>query len=637
MPCGCFGGGGKKKGSSKGSEGPPKPPKILAEEPLKQQQIEQKQTLAYTSQPESLPLNGTTLSSGNGPVQLDTPLNCSSVTASTPQSDPQSMVDGSSTRSSGARSRAELCAKRREFFRPLYDVSLTGSNQRFATPRSSHTLPYRGKKGAFLMGDESGYFTAEGRYVAAEEQNPDGIRYGGSGEHLPHDMMIVGATSGNLENDNSPVDRPNRPTSQPSGVAGQWEEIVDEEHAVPQDEFHQKHLEIIQHQQHKPSVPPPPPPPKEINPHFIEFQEKHHKILHDPESHNHHRNTDTEETQKLAEGKLTELDKLHNEVHDHYAKRMKNGPVDVDSLVEKYTEDRWKKMVEVWESEGLVVEGGMVIVDDKGIVVEREMKASNDGGHVVEKVTRIVEKIGDNGETITERIEKDGDTIVKVVETEGQYVFNGDGPETVMHTEEILVENFVQNEPLEGVTVTTIVTPPTPQIDISTRVTPLANVTAEQIAGVERDIAEFERYESEMMNSDDFANEVEESETEPLVELIGDDRLNNIQQVVERERIIEQEDTTVDQDPSLYRVSPPPSPPVAEEPMVPTTCTPPPSPQRNHEQKSSPVLEKPLTSVCSSLTEDDDDDIAGNSHLVLGKGSATPPPSPPLQVTEHQP
>ena len=633
MPCGCFG-GSKKKGSPRGSEGPPKPPKLLAEESVKQQHA----TPAYLNQPESLPLNGNAPNSTKSPL-LNSNVNGNSVVAAptTPQSEPITAVDGN--KSSGARSRAELYAKRREFFRPLYDVSLANSNQRFGTPRSFNTLPARGKKGTFLIGDGSGYFTAEGRYVAGNnEQNaPEsgGIRYGSSGEQLPVDMNLSDSGTNFMlkeghyvDSEGRVADRPHRPTSQPSALAGQWEELMDQENAVPQDEFHQKHHQIIQHQ-HTQSIPPPPPAPK-VNPHFVEFQETHHKILHDPESHAHHRNTDSELAQKSVENRLSELDKLHNEVQEHYEKRMKNGPVDVDSLVEKYTEDRWKKMVELWESEGLVVEGGMVVVDDTGNVVERKMKANNDGSHVVDKVTHIVESIGDDGEKITKRIEKQGDTIVKIVETKGEYKFSGETPDTVKHTEEILVESFVQKEPFENFPVTTIVTPPTPQIDISSRVTPLADITTEEIDAVEQDIEEFEQYEAQL-NSNDFTNVVEESVNEPIVELVGDENFKNVQHVIERERIVEtDDDRSGHDDPSPYRVSPPPTPPptTSDEAMPPTTCTPPPSPQRGHEQKGSSGLD--MTSVCAAVLKDDSDE-----ENVLGKGSATPPPSPPMQVSEQ--
>lgn len=647
MPCGCFGGGGKKKGSPRGgSEAPPKPPKLPIEEPIKQQN----QVSAYTVQPtgQSRPENGTTGGgTGNGPVNgTATPAAEPTAVVATPTSETQSAVDGASTKSSGARSRAELYAKRREFFRPLYDVSLSSTipnSQRFTTPRSSNTLPSRGKRGAYLMGDGNGYFTAEGRYVANETGGNAGdgtesseLMAGDDGRGADGSTsFLVNNENQYVDEDGRVVDRPPRPTSQPSAIAGQWEELMDQEGgpAEPQDEFHQKHKQIIQQQQQPGFIPPP--PPKEVNPHYIEFQEKHHKILYDPESHQHHKPTDPELEQKLAENRLTELDKLHNEVQEHYEKRMKHGPVDVDSLVEQYTEDRWKKMVENWEREGLVVEGGIVVVDDKGNAVERKMTASPDGGHVVERITRVTERVNDEGETVIERIEQEGNKVVRVVETNREMIVDGDRLETVKHTEEILIEQFNDNPPTS---VTTIVTPPTPQIDVSSKTTPLADLTADQIAAVERELEKDEQYTSEQQNPsnnyrEDYLIEEEEAgDNEPLLEMDEDDLLEKAHGVIERERLLEESPSSSNppqpndrssDDP--YRVSPPPSPPASPSQSVPPqTCTPPPSPQREHRAPSPPTED--ISIVCGG----------GQTDIVLTKSSATPPPSPPLQAAADQ-
>ncbi|XP_018019515.1 uncharacterized protein LOC108675969 [Hyalella azteca] len=560
MPCGCFGGASKKKGK-KGLDGPPKPPKLGLEEPVKEQQVtKQEQTPVYSSQQDSRPTTINEKLTGNGTVEK-TPV---PPAVTTPQSDSVLVVDGGSTRSTGARCRAELYAKRREFFRPLYEVSLNSTSNRYATPRTSNTLPARGKRGGYIMGDGTGgYFTAEGKYIGPEDagENRDPVSLDGvSGITLEGQYVDA---------EGRVVDRPARPMSQPS--AEQWREIADQSDGLPQEEFILKRQEIIQHQQ--PSVPIPPPAPKPVNPHFIEFQEKHHKILFDPEHQPQHRNTDPELAQKLVEERLTELDKLHNEVKDHYEKKMKNGPVDVDSLVEKYTEERWKKMVELWESEGLVVEGGIVVVDDKGNVVEREIKSNGEGGHVVEKVTRSVEKIGPDGERVVETVESDGHRTVRVVES-SRAVTLSERPGTVTTTEEILVERLTTGYDDDALgPVTTIVTPPTPQIDISSRTSPFAEIAAE-------------------LNDPDEEISVETGAPADVED--GDHvELNH-----------------------------------EDSPLAPQTCTPPPSPEQDH--RSTPSVEEPsgLTAVCGAVSTDEE--------LVIAKGSATPPPSPPLQSVGPQ-
>ncbi|KAF2347496.1 hypothetical protein FHG87_021747 [Trinorchestia longiramus] len=595
MPCGCFGGGSKKKGKQ-GLEGPPKPPKLGLDEPVKEERVfQQEQTPVYTTpvQQDARPTSINEKLTGNGTVEK-TPPSPPPPAVTTPQSDSVLVVDGGSTRSTGARCRAELYAKRREFFRPLYEVSLNSSSGggRYYTPRSSNTLPSRGKRGGYHhMGDGTGgYFTPEGKYVSAEEAAAEGGR--GRVEN-GEPMSFDGVTGITLEGqyvdaDGRVVDRPARPLSQPS--AEQWRELPAGDEG-PQEEFLQKRQQIIQHQQPggAPTPPPPPPAPKQVNPHFIEFQEKHHKILFDPEHQPQHRNTDPELAQKLVEERLTELDKLHNEVKDHYEKKMKNGPVDVDSLVEKYTEERWKKMVELWESEGLVVEGGIVVVDDKGNVIEREMKQSGDGGHVVEKVTRTVEKIGDDGEKIIETLESDGNRTVKVVESTKEIVRAG-LPGTITTTEQILVERMTGSD-----APTTIVTPPTPQIDLATRVPPL-----EMISEAAMDVADDKITIVETQNS----------VVMPLFETQNFEGMTS-------ESLLQQMHDSVDRQMGGEE----------ESQVPPQTCTPPPSPERDHRPTAPPVEDAGMvTSVCAGNTEE----------IVISKGSATPPPSPPLPAAADQ-
>lgn len=564
MPCGCFGGGSKKKGSPRDSEDYPRQPR-LANEPVKEQkEIPQITASVCQSQPDSREKTENELI-GNGELNK-----ANGSVPTTPTNQGITEVD---SKSSGAKSRAELYAKRREFFRPLYDVSLnsTNPNQRFTTPRSVNTLPARGKKGGFVIGDETGYFTKEGKFVSSNGQtNPFD---GDGGDVLSSDGTSVEGSS-LLIVDHQEVDvnintanRPSRPTSQPSGPAGQWDDILDDESSVPKDEFHQKHHEILQ-TQHSPSIPAPPPQP-EINPHFIEFQEKHHKILHESEG----QLKDPKVTQKIVEKKLTELDKLHNEIQGHYEKRMKHGPIDVDSLVERYTEDRWKKMVEMWESEGLIVEGGMVVVDEQGQVVQREINQENPN-QMTQKTVSIVK---------TESVPDDNDRI-----------------SVVKHTETILVEKTVDNnsQPITDVTVTTVITPPTPQPGT---VMEEPYFTTEKVTDEPRLIEE----------SAETQVQEEELITEELVNMPSDENLNKIKRVSEKERTIESAEQILTEA-ATYQVTSPPS--SSDQPQ---TCTPPPSPTRELADPST--LLEGNTPVREALGGE-------------GAVSATPPPSPPLEA-----
>jgi len=479
MPCGCFGGGKKKKDAKKPEELQPlKPPKLPAEEPAVRGEIKQE----VAAVPKSLPLNGSVqvespIVAKESPVAVESPVETS---VTTPQSD-LSATDGS-IRSSGARSRSELYAKRREFFKPLYDVNVNaGGGKMFATPRSSHTLPSRGKKAVYPMGDGSGYFTADGKYI--EGQPPPPAEAETVTERL-HGRANEGDANG--ADGSGVVERPPRPNSQPNALAGQWGDIVSEEHGgeIPQDEFHIKHQQIIQ-QQHPPAPPPLPEPKKEINPHFIEFKETHHKILNEADGSSHHiRNIDPEGDKILAEKRLTALDRLHNEVQEHYAKRVKDGPVDVDSIVHKYSEDRWKRMVEMWESEGLVVEGGMVVIDEKGNAQQQGLPGIE--ATPVETVTCVSKKITkENGEEVVETF---GD--VNAMNALKDLNFNDNNMITVKHTEEITIEQFNNNLSPNVSSVTTIVTPPTPNLDKNTNKSPLDEMLPATIEDVNTPIIE---------------------------------------------------------------------------------------------------------------------------------------------------
>lgn len=593
MPCGCFGGGTKKKGSPRNSEPPPKPPKLLEEIPIKQDAA----SPVYTSQPESQ--TDSPGKQGNGQLANSTAVNGSPVT--TPISTSLSL-DAGSTRSSGARSRAELYAKRREFFKPLYDVSLSATpNQKFGTPRTANTLPARGKKGGFVLGDETGYFTADGKFFSADGHTDTSHHQrdvlssdGGSIEDSSLTLPSEGQLVENEEKGNS--DRPTRPTSQPSGPAGQWDDIMDGRSTPeqPKDEFHQKHQQILSHA--SPTVPLPPPPPKEMNPHFVEFQEKHHKIVRDPD----HENKDPKITQRIVEKRLTELDKLHNEVQDHYEKRMKHGPVDVDSLVEKYTEDRWRKMVEMWEAEGLVVEGGMVVVDEQGNIVQREISPVRES--TFSKVQNVTESEGPKCEKVVEHFENGGEKVVRVTETRKEVSENEDGVTVVKHTETVMVEKMVENsEP----TPKTVITPPTPQ--------PAVDEPSLTKSRVEEPP---EEYENEILKEQYDDNIVEINSDDDMQHSNGD-HVNEKQDYNHDHELSEQ----ILSDPSSYRVSPPPSPPLPKSSQTPPqTCTPPPSPQR---ERSPQVQEdaKDMTTIGSS---------AGCGREQSATASATPPPSPPI-------
>ena len=721
MPCGCFGGGGKKKGSPRGgSEAPPKPPKLL-EEPIKeQQQIQQTVTPAYSSPPQQTDPETPTQ---NGQVNHTTANGATPM--STPQKDPDTPSEApSSTKSTGARSRAELYAKRREFFRPLYDVCLTSNspNQKFMTPRAASTLPARGKKGGFVIGDETGYFTAEGRFVPADGPSSLGANVEERGEILSsdgaslEDSSLVITDNQFMEVENriqASADRPPRPTSQPTAPAGQWDDDTpdgERPEDLPQDEFHQKHHQIVQ-SQHSPSVPVPPPPPKEINPHFVEFQEKHQKIVLENES----LAKDPKIAQKIVEKRLTELDKLHNEVKQNYEKRSKHGPIDVDSLVEKYTEERWKKMVEMWESEGLVVEGGMVVVDDQGNVVHRDMKPTNNAPEQqsTQKFSQITESVGPRGKTIIEKVERDGDQItktihtqrvvenvepitesvvekiendghriVKIVETkktvsdvgalpEGMSIFKdfkedgdsellseilnakgigeaagtgtvverieNDGDKTikvteitneirdddddrisvVKRTETITVEKSDGNNS-EAPSITTVITPPTPQAGMMIEEPTLCATTNSDILVEEiGDVPDHDFPQPKTIES----SQIQTVSSEPLIDLPSDENLNQLQGVIEEE--IPSENGNFEVSKQILTES------SFKEP--PPTCTPPPSPTRDQKPMASAKEESlPIdggTSVCGPSGP------MGGSDSARGAVNTTPPPSPPLEAS----
>ena len=673
MPCGCFGGGSKKKSALRGSEDSLRPPKLPAEQPINKQQqqtpltvVEEKTTLEHKGALNSKPQANNT---GNGMVTTSEPN-----ATTTPESKVQTEVDGN--KSSGARSRAELYAKRREFFRPLYDVSLNTSNQRFGTPRSSNTLPSRGKHGAFISGDGSTYFTADGNYNIS----------GNIADTPENSLMSMDDDTSANKSEPSVEERPPRPISQPSAIAGQWDEIVDDTRNEPQDEFHQKHRQIIQHSAtHTSQVPAPPPPPKDINPHFVEFQEKHYKIFHEPESHVV-RKLDPETDRKLAEKRITELDKLHTEIHAHHEKRVRQGPVDIDSLVEKYTEERWKKMIDKWESEGLVVEGGIVVVDDKGNAVERSVK-NLDGNLVVspkiadleDELRKSNNRTGKGSESMN--VEPDFENLGVITRTEEILIekVNSNVPTTITTTttttthitsDEILQPDQIESAPIVEEAITgaqqtilneeygnekNVNTNIENQVEIQEgidllRTTNASDFMTENIDGVNTQMQDA-HYENSAIRIDSEDALIYSEEPKPIVEYEDDFSENiNISTQQEQDGLLEQinKELVTSLEDSRYDTVP--------SHATPDISTPPPSPERHSQEREINIEDNNATTTlivdsgdCQPAMEQKQADEGKLATQINAEGervmtdpsvveeevskqqrSATPPPSPPL-------
>jgi len=141
-------------------------------------------------------------------------------------------------------------------------------------------------------------------------------------------------------------------------------------------------------------------------------------------------------------------------------------------------------MVEMWESEGLVVEGGMVVIDEKGNAQQQGLPGIE--ATPVETVTCVSKKVTkENGEEVVETF---GD--VNAINALKDLNFNDNNMITVKHTEEITIEQFNNNLSPNVSSVTTIVTPPTPNLDKNTNKSPLDEMLPATIEDVNTTIIE---------------------------------------------------------------------------------------------------------------------------------------------------